>query len=63
MTETEGLWGSQAICQAAEAGPHHAIVKAMHNAGAVLWGWHLWVGECRRRDEMTDSSNVDESSS
>lgn len=61
MTETEGLRGSQAICQAAAAGPRHAIVKATHNAGAVLWGWHLCVGD--DADETTDSSNVDESNS
>lgn len=51
MTQTEGLRGSQAICQAAEARPHHAIVTATHNAGAVLWGWHLCGGDGRRRDD------------
>lgn len=51
MTEAEGRRGSQAICQADEARPRHAVVKATHNAGAVLWGWHLCVGDGGRRDD------------
>lgn len=55
--------GSQAICQATEARPHthihtHTlIVMARHNAGAVLSGWYLCVGDCLVH-KLTNSSNV-----
>ena len=58
MTQTRGAMGSQAICQATEARPHTAaIVMVRHNAGAVLSGWYLCVGDCLV-DKLTNSSNV-----
>lgn len=57
-TDKRGATGSQAICQATEARPHtSAIVMARHNAGAVLSGWYLCVGDCLV-DKLTNSSNV-----
>lgn len=57
-TDKRGGMGSQAICQATEARPHTTvIVMARHNAGAVLSGWYLRVGDCLV-DKLTKSSNV-----
>lgn len=61
MTQTEGLRGHRPYARLLRLDHTHTtvIVMARHNAGAVLSGWYLCVGDCGRQADQLIKCSYD----